>query len=313
MIDQAFVLGAGLGNRLRPLTDELPKPLVPIFGKPLITFALDHLMAAGVESFVINTHHLPRKFEDSLGQSSYRDRPVRLVHEPVLLETGGGIKNAEPFLTTENFLVYSGDILTDLPLAPLLEEHFRARNDVTLALRTTGVARDVAFREGCILDIGERLGHAGNYDYANISVWNRRAFGRFSSGEKISFVPVLAGWIGAGGKIGGAVIEEGRWFNLTSPAEYRAVHATILAEDWRPDYITAAAWPICIAPDAIVDPSAQLRGGTSIGAGCRVGAGVLLEDTILWPGAQITSHARLKRCIVRTQRTAAGIQSDAVI
>src|SRR5581483_376282 len=63
MITQAFVLGAGLGTRLRPLTDELPKPLIPIFQKPLITFCLDHLIAAGIERFVINTHHLP----DQLG------------------------------------------------------------------------------------------------------------------------------------------------------------------------------------------------------------------------------------------------------
>jgi NDP-sugar pyrophosphorylase family protein len=313
MIAQAFVLGAGLGKRLRPLTEDLPKPLVPIFGKPLITFALDHLIALGVESFVVNTHHLPEKFVDSFGKSFYRDCPLRLLHEPFLLETGGGIKNAEPFLSAENFLVYSGDILTDLPLAPLLEEHFRADNDVTLALRTTGVARNVASREGRILDIGQRRGHPGNYDYANVSVWNRRAFERFSSGEKISFVPVLADWIGDGGKIGGLVIEQGRWFNLTSPGEYRAVHATILAENWRPDYISPDDWPIRVASGVTLDPSTQLRGATAIGAGCRVGAGVLLEDTILWPGAQITSHAQLKRCIVRTQRKAGGIQNDVII
>jgi NDP-sugar pyrophosphorylase family protein len=111
------------------------------------------------------------------------------VHEPVLLETGGGIKNAEPLLKAENFIVYSGDILTDSPARPLLEEHFRAGNDVTLALRTTGVARHVAFHAGRVLDLGNRRGLAGNYDYANVSVWNRRAFDRFSSGEKISFVP----------------------------------------------------------------------------------------------------------------------------
>ena len=111
MIKQAFVLGAGLGTRLRPLTDELPKPLVPIFQKPLITFALDHLAAVGVKSFVINTHHLPQEFERLFYGGSYRQIPVRLVHEPVLLETGGGIKNAEPLLGAEPFLVYSGDVL----------------------------------------------------------------------------------------------------------------------------------------------------------------------------------------------------------
>ena len=62
LIRQAFVLGAGLGTRLRPLTEELPKPLVPIFQKALITFALDHLIDSGIESFVINTHRLPETF-----------------------------------------------------------------------------------------------------------------------------------------------------------------------------------------------------------------------------------------------------------
>ena len=68
MITQAFVLGAGLGLRLRPLTEDLPKPLVPIFQKPLITFALDHLAAAGVKSFVVNTHHLSGHFETAFRQ-----------------------------------------------------------------------------------------------------------------------------------------------------------------------------------------------------------------------------------------------------
>src|SRR5207244_2955560 len=70
MITQAFVLGAGLGTRLRPLTDDLPKPLIPIFQKPLITFALDHLLSLGVESFIINTHHRPEKFADVFGRGA---------------------------------------------------------------------------------------------------------------------------------------------------------------------------------------------------------------------------------------------------
>ena len=82
MITQAFVLAAGLGTRLRPLTDELPKPLVPIFQKPLITFALDHLIATGVQRFVINTHRLPHLFERQFAENNYRDYSVDLVNEP---------------------------------------------------------------------------------------------------------------------------------------------------------------------------------------------------------------------------------------
>ncbi len=313
MITQAFVLGAGLGTRLRPLTEDVPKPLVPVFQKPLITFALDHLAAAGVQSFVINTHHLPEKFESFFAGGVYRDLPVRLVHEPVLLETGGGIKNAQSWLGTEPFLVYSGDVLTDLALAPLIEEHLHSGNDITLALRETGLASNVAFRDGRVVDIGNRYGHAGNFDYANVSLWNPQIFERIPSGRKISFIPILAEWIGAGGKVGGVISQTGRWCNLGSRAEYLAVHRTIAEEAWRPAYIRDAEWPVRIASDATIDPTAEVRGCSSIGAGCEVGAGALLDDTILWPGARIASHARLKGCIVRSHRTAEGALIDAVI
>src|SRR4029079_4381170 len=101
MVTQAFVLGAGLGLRLRPLTEDLPKPLVPIFQKPLITFALDHLAAAGVKSFVVNTHHLSGTFDTIFTNVKYLQLPIRLIQEPVLLETGGGIKNAQRWLGTK--------------------------------------------------------------------------------------------------------------------------------------------------------------------------------------------------------------------
>ncbi len=313
MVEQAFVLGAGLGVRLRPLTDELPKPLVPIFGKPLITFALDHLVAAGVRSFVVNTHHLPARFDEVFAGETYRGFRVGLVHEPVLLETGGGIKNAQHLLRDAPFVVYSGDILTDLALAPLLEEHRARRNDVTLALRETGLASQVAFREGRVLDIGNRLGHPGNLDYANVSVWNPEAFAHFSLGEKISFVPVLTKWIGEGGRIGGVVANDGAWFNLGSPAQYLEAHQAIAASGWRPAYLQPNEWPIRIAPDAQVDPSARIIGASTIGAGCRIGSEAVVEDSVLWTGAEIAARARLKSCIVRAHRAVEGTHTDAVI
>ena len=126
-ITQAFVLAAGLGTRLRPLTEELPKPLIPIFQKPLVTFALDHLIAVGVNKFVINTHRHPELFQNFFATREYAGFPVTLVHEADLLETGGGIKNAEIHLGSEPFLTYSGDILTNVELQPLIDEHFRRK------------------------------------------------------------------------------------------------------------------------------------------------------------------------------------------
>jgi NDP-sugar pyrophosphorylase family protein len=310
MITQAFILGAGLGMRLRPLTEGLPKPLIPIFQKPLVTFVLDHLIAAGVRSFVINTHHRPEAFREFFAGENYRGNPVQLVHEPEILGTGGGIKNAESFLRAEHFISYSGDLLTDIELAPLLEEHFRAGNDVTLALRETEHGADVALEGSRVVDLVNRYGHAGRYDFAGVAVWTRAVFERVSPGQMVSYIPILAEWIGRGGKIGGVVLNEGKWFNIGSRKEYLAAHRIILEEHWKPGYVKSHDWPVRVAHDAQIDPSATLSGFYSVGAGCRVGAGAILENTILWPGAQIASRAHLRNCIVRTHQQAEGELSD---
>ena len=335
MITQAFVLGAGLGTRLRPLTDDLPKPLIPIFQKPLITFALDHLCDFGIESFIINTHHLAAQFDDVFGRDaalrrpgddnlsppggrrsaaslpgSYREREVTFQHEPDLLGTGGGIKNVEDLLRPEPFIVYSGDILTDFDLGPLIEEHFRAGNDVTLALRKTKLGAGVAWQDGRVVDIESKYGHPGEYDFQGVSVWNPQIFPRIPPGRNISFIPIVVDWIGQGGKIGGVVCDDGKWFNIGSRAEYLEVHRTIQEERWKPDYVSTSEWPMQIAADAVVDPSARLSGFYSVGAGCHVGEGAILENAILWPGAQIASRSRLRNCIVRSNRKAEGEHID---
>jgi mannose-1-phosphate guanylyltransferase len=304
-IQTAFVLGAGLGKRLRPLSDARPKPLIPVFGKPLITFALDHLCSIGVHSFVINTHHLAEQFDRFFASGSYGGLPVKLVHEPDLLETGGGIKNAEPFLGSGPFIVYSGDVLTDIEIETLVEEHFRAGNDVTLALRRTGLASAIAFESGRVVDINGRYGHGGTLDFANVSIWNAEIFGRIRAGEKVSFVPVLADWIGEGGKIGGVVLNERHWFNIGSRTEYLEVHRSILAQAWKPRYI-ADDWPVTVHPDARLASDVEMDGACAIGAGATVEAGARLKNTVVWDGAEIASGSRLERCIVRDHQRASG-------
>ena len=313
-ITQAFVLAAGLGTRLRPLTEDLPKPLIPIFQKPLITFALDHLIAAGVQSFVINTHRLPNLFHEFFSGNGYHGHSITLAHEPDLLETGGGIKNVERILRKEPFMVYSGDILTDVALEPLITEHFRANNDVTLGLRrNTGLGAGVVMRDGRILEISTKSNPKENFDYANISVWNPEIFARIPAKRKISFIPILIDWINLGGAIGGLVMDDGKWFNIGSRKEYLDVHRTISNKHWRPAYVKTREWAESIAKSAHVDPTAEVRGCSVVGPDCYVGADAVLEDTILWPGAQIASKSQLHGCIVRSQKRVSGVHRNSDI
>jgi mannose-1-phosphate guanylyltransferase len=313
VITRAFVLAAGMGTRLRPLTDTLPKPLVPIFQKPLITFALDHLINAGVKSFVINTHRLPELFTAFFAGNTYAEHPLTLVHEPELLETGGGIKNAEPLLASEPFLTYSGDILTDLDLRPLIEEHLGRGNDVTLALRETGLGADIAFADGKVVDIANRLGIAGRYDFANIAVWSPTVFRRIPPGQKTSFIPVVTEWIKQNGRIGGVIMNDGKWFNVGSVRQYLDLHRTLAAEKWKPHYVRMPEWPLAVAKNARVHPTAHVLGCSVVGEKCCVDSEAELVDTILWSGAQIASRSVLENCIVRTHRSAAGTLHDAIV
>jgi mannose-1-phosphate guanylyltransferase len=301
-VRKAFVLGAGLGTRLRPLTNLLPKPLLPIFGKPLITFAFDHLRHAGVEELVVNTHHLPQKFVEHFPGNDYCGASLALVHEPELLETGGGIKNIERQIGDEHFLVYSGDILTDVAVERLIETHCSEQNDVTLALRTTKFSTSIHWsaETGRVLDIQGVLGTGanGNFDFAGISVWSPSVFARIPMRARISFVPVLIAWIKAGGKVGGLPLEEGRWFNIGSNKEYVDTHKIIVEERWLPYYLANSSWPLRIDPSAHVAPRSEIEGGSYVGAHCLVEEGVLMEDSILLPGSFVPRDTTLQSCIV---------------
>jgi NDP-sugar pyrophosphorylase family protein len=92
-IRTSFILGAGLGTRLRPLTDNCPKPLLAAGGRPMITYAMDHLISAGIERFIVNTHYFAEAYHKAFPDRQWRGIPIIFRYEPVLLDTAGGIKN----------------------------------------------------------------------------------------------------------------------------------------------------------------------------------------------------------------------------
>ena len=319
-IRTAFVLGAGLGTRLRPLTDLVPKPLLPIFGKPIITFALDHLIAQGVERFVINSHHLAEQFESlfhpepgeqELVRTSYRGRQVQLIYEPALLETGGGIRNAVGLIGDGPFFVYSGDVLTDLDLDRLTDAHFSGGCEVTLGLRTTGLGTDISFDPGTglVLDVRQMLksGIAGTYDFANVSVWNPSAIAQIPPDQKVSYIPVLVDWIRCGGRVGGAVLEGGSWFNVGNRSEYLRLHRVIAREGWRPPYLSDPHWPASVDPSAKVSPEAEISNDSWVGANSLIESAAKLRNAIAWPNSIVRTRVELTKCVVAGREVGEGV------
>ena len=119
----ALIFAAGLGERMRPLTDRTPKPLLCVGGKPLIVWHLERLAAAGVHYVVINTSHLAEQFPDTLGDGSRWGLRIRYAYEgPTPLETGGGMLNALPLLGSAPFIAVNGDIWCDVDFAALPSE-----------------------------------------------------------------------------------------------------------------------------------------------------------------------------------------------
>lgn len=119
---KAMILAAGRGERMRPLTDHTPKPLLPVRGKPLIAYTIEQLVAAGFTDIVINHAHLGEQIEQQLGNGQAFAATITYSPESEALETAGGIINALPLLGNGVFLVVNGDIATDFPFATLRQQ-----------------------------------------------------------------------------------------------------------------------------------------------------------------------------------------------
>ena len=224
-IRTAFILGAGLGTRLRPLTENTPKPLLPIGGRPIITYAMEHLLACGVQRFIVNTHHCAGKYAEAFPDGLWQGIPITFRHEPILLDTAGGIKNIEDLIAQDDrIIVYNGDIITDLPLAPLLDRHASGKSEATLVLRSQGPLLNVNIDEGgFICDMRHILKNPGVRSclFAGIYIVEKAFLSRLQAGKIESIVPPLIEMIEENPRsVGGIIIDDGYWHDLGTLDEY---------------------------------------------------------------------------------------------
>ncbi len=174
----AFILGAGLGTRLRPLTENCPKPLLPLQGKPMVFQALEKLEKAGVRRFIINTHHCAEKWEQVFPERKFREATIELVYEPTLLDTGGGLANIARLLQPEDesLIIWNGDILSDCDVQKAAIHHYDNQADVTLIVREEGPNKNVCITDdGLVTDLRHRLGKKDPlYQYTGICIVSQK-------------------------------------------------------------------------------------------------------------------------------------------
>lgn len=230
-INTAFILGAGLGTRLRPLTENTPKPLLPIGGKPIITYTMEHLRSIGVKRFIVNTHHCAEKYKEAFSKGKWKGIPITFRHEPILLDTAGGIKNIEDLIANEErTIVYNGDIITNLPIASLVDKHFAGQTEVTLALRSRGPLLNVNIdKDGFVCDMRHILKNPGVKSclFAGIYIVEKDFLKRLQAGKIESIVLPLIEMIKENSRsVGGVVIDEGYWYDLGTVDEYNKLNKT---------------------------------------------------------------------------------------
>lgn len=213
----AVILAAGRGERMRPLTDTVPKPLLPVGGKPIIAWQIERLAAGGFRDLVVNHSHLGAMIEEALGDGSRYGVRIRYSHEPRALETAGGVAQALHLLGAEPFAVVSGDIYTEFDYGTL-----RGRVEEIAAAPQRTAAHFVlvdnpAFHADMDVDAGRASRAAPRLTYGNIAVFHPALFADVAPGTWLKLFPWMYRFVDAG-RVSGERFA-GVWENIGTPRQ----------------------------------------------------------------------------------------------
>jgi NDP-sugar pyrophosphorylase family protein/aminoglycoside/choline kinase family phosphotransferase len=282
-----FIPAAGLGERLRPITDLIPKPLLPVLGKPILQKILEKMTTLPVRKIAINLHYKRKLLKQWLIHSDFNTM-IEVFPEDPILGTGGALKNAESFLKDSMFLVHNSDIVSDIDLKTLLERHLSSQNLVTLAVHDYPEFNKLEIDEdGFLMSLplspgGRELGRGGKKSKRFVAFTGIAAY----SPEFLRFLPqgissVVDAWTKAlyeGCKIGTVDVSGYYWRDIGTPASYAKAVIQELRRQGETVHIDSS-FEGC--------KNVELDGFVVIEKGCIVDQNVLLRNCILLPGSRI--------------------------
>ena len=323
---KAILLAGGQGTRLRPLTLNTPKPVVPIFGRPFLHYQIDRILQVPeIDEIVLSLNYQPERIEAVFGDGSNLGTRLSYVVEPEPLGTAGGIKFASRGIQ-DTVVVFNGDVLTQIDLAAVIAMH-RARS-ATATIVLTPVENPAAYglvetdASGNVLRFIEKPDPAQittNYINAGIYVLEPSTFDRIPDGVSWSIERKYFPSLVERQETFAAFPYDGYWIDIGTPDKYTQVHRDILEGRFHAGpFATPSASRTSMADDAVtgagsiiegpafIDAAVTIEDGARvgpravIGRGCRLGAGAVVEDSILWPGCVVGAGASIRGAVLGT-------------
>lgn len=308
---EAVLLVGGKGTRLRPLTVNTPKPMLPTAGAPFLHHVLTRARDAGIEHVVLATSYRPDVFRDGIGDGSALGLRIDYVTEDEPMGTGGGIRNVAGLLESgpdDPVVILNGDVLSGHDLARQLALHVESGADATLHLTevedprafgcvpTDEAGRVTAFLEKTPTPVTNRI-NAGCYVFRR-SVIDAIPAGRPVSVERETFPGLVAD-----GSLVLGHVEVAYWLDLGTPAAFVRGSCDLVRGLIDSPALPGPVGEALVLDGADVAPDARVTGGTVVGAGARVGAGAVVEHSVLLDGARVAAGARLRGSVVGVDAT----------
>jgi len=300
---KAIVLAAGYGTRMHPLSQHLPKPLLPIVGRPLLWHTITKLIGSKAEAVGVNCHHKAAMVQAYVQTAGF-SVPVTLSHEPVILGSGGGIGGFREFLAGEEyFIVHNGDMLSSIDIDACHEAYRRDMPLAALVLHDAPGFNNVCVDAGgAIIDMRDILKPADiarRLAYTGICFLRKDIFNYLPPGES-DLILILVDIMNKGAeKIQAIASGQCAWRDVGTPASYLAAHRDILIG--REPLVSPGCMPqaaVYTGSNTQLGSGAAFQGFVSAGDNCSFGSGCRLENCIVWDGTEIAAGATFADAVI---------------
>lgn len=312
---KAMLLTAGIGQRMLPLTLRLPKPAIPVLGRPLVFQALHWLQLKGVDEVVLNLHHLPDRIEAVLRNGGARGLPsIRYTREDVILGTAGGLRNAAPLLRGgEPIVVCNSDSLSDIDLEAAVDAHVASGCLATLVVTSPRTGYSVVRTDdrGRVVSLAglpevDDSRVAGDHLFTGYHIIEEEVLDRIPPTGASDIVRDVYRPLAEEGKLG-SFRHDGFWWEFGSPRLYLEGSLLLMGLPLErlaricAEYDTVRGVGdalVALGAGAEVDPGARLIGRVALGFSTLVGERASIEDSVIMPEAWIGPGCRLERSVI---------------